>query len=114
MLQVDIFSERGTQMRLNQQMRHLEIIYPSDNLSTQMCMDCICDLKMSYKFFMQIKKAEVKLKSIFVNLTTMDNAAASKKSTDPKSTQPSTAMKEESESRPGKINFILCMYNLYN
>lgn len=34
-----------------------------------MCMDCICDLKMSYKFFMQIKKAEVKLKSIHITLT---------------------------------------------
>ncbi|KAL6268870.1 hypothetical protein P5V15_001990 [Pogonomyrmex californicus] len=39
-----------------------------------MCMDCICDLRMSYKFFMQIKKAEIKLKSIHVNLTA-DNSA---------------------------------------
>ncbi|XP_014474425.1 PREDICTED: uncharacterized protein LOC106744289 isoform X2 [Dinoponera quadriceps] len=100
---VDIFSERGNQMRLSQQMRHLEVIYPYDNLSTQMCMDCICDLKMSYKFFMQIKKAQVKLKSILVNLTTtIDNAAMSKKPVidDPEPTQPSTATKEnEPESR---------------
>ncbi|XP_032664985.1 uncharacterized protein LOC116841310 [Odontomachus brunneus] len=98
---VDIFSERGTQMRLNQQMRHLEIIYPHDNLSTQMCMDCICDLKMSYKFFLQIKKAQVKLKSIFSNLITSENAATSKKMaterllTDPEPAQLPIAMKEE-------------------
>ncbi|CAD1476608.1 unnamed protein product, partial [Heterotrigona itama] len=66
---VDIFSEKGNQMRLSQQIRHLEDINPYDSLSTQMCMDCICDLKMSYKFFMQIKKAEVKLKSIHISLT---------------------------------------------
>ncbi|KAL2719635.1 uncharacterized protein V1478_011097 [Vespula squamosa] len=66
---VDIFSEKGIQMRLSQQIKHLEDINPHDSLSTQMCMDCICDLKMSYKFFMQIKKAEVKLKSIHVTLT---------------------------------------------
>ncbi|KAF7385310.1 hypothetical protein HZH68_013740 [Vespula germanica] len=66
---VDIFSEKGIQMRLSQQIKHLEEINPHDSLSTQMCMDCICDLKMSYKFFMQIKKAEVKLKSIHVTLT---------------------------------------------
>ncbi|XP_046833062.1 uncharacterized protein LOC124430477 [Vespa crabro] len=66
---VDIFSEKGIQMRLSQQIQHLEEINPHDSLSTQMCMDCICDLKMSYKFFMQIKKAEVKLKSIHVTLT---------------------------------------------
>ncbi|XP_012272964.1 uncharacterized protein LOC105695715 [Orussus abietinus] len=65
---VDIFSERGLQMRLEQQMRHLEEINQDDSLSTQMCMDCICDLKMSYKFFMQIKKAEIKLRSICVTL----------------------------------------------
>lgn len=61
---VDIFSEKGMQMRLNQQMKHLEEIKEQDGLSTQMCMDCICDLKMSYKFFMQIKKAQVKLQSL--------------------------------------------------
>ncbi|XP_031830743.1 uncharacterized protein LOC116426224 [Nomia melanderi] len=66
---VDIFSEKGIQMRLSQQLKHLEEINPYDSLSTQMCMDCICDLKMSYKFFMQIKKAEVKLKSIHISLT---------------------------------------------
>lgn len=66
---VDIFSEKGNQMRLSQQIKHLEEINPYDSLSTQMCMDCICDLKMSYKFFMQIKKAEVKLKSIHITLT---------------------------------------------
>lgn len=66
---VDIFSEKGIQMRLSQQIKHLEEINSYDSLSTQMCMDCICDLKMSYKFFMQIKKAEVKLKSIHVTLT---------------------------------------------
>ncbi|KAG7199583.1 hypothetical protein KM043_014189 [Ampulex compressa] len=66
---VDIFSEKGIQMRLSQQIKHLEEINPYDSLSTQMCMDCICDLKMSYKFFMQIKKAEVKLKSIHIALT---------------------------------------------
>lgn len=66
---VDIFSEKGIQMRLSQQIKHLEEINPHDSLSTQMCMDCICDLKMSYKFFMQIKKAEVKLKSIHITLT---------------------------------------------
>ncbi|KOC63961.1 Zinc finger protein 497 [Habropoda laboriosa] len=66
---VDIFSEKGNQMRLSQQIKHLEDINPYDSLSTQMCMDCICDLKMSYKFFMQIKKAEVKLKSIHITLT---------------------------------------------
>ncbi|XP_076163467.1 uncharacterized protein LOC143144698 [Ptiloglossa arizonensis] len=70
---VDIFSEKGIQMRLSQQIKHLEEINPYDSLSTQMCMDCICDLKMSYKFFMQIKKAEVKLKSIHITLT--DTAA---------------------------------------
>ncbi|XP_025987555.1 uncharacterized protein LOC105205836 isoform X2 [Solenopsis invicta] len=69
---VDIFSEKGIKLRLSQQIKHLEV-NPYDSLSTQMCMDCICDLRMSYKFFMQIKKAEVKLKSIHVNLTT-DNA----------------------------------------
>ncbi|XP_012219574.1 uncharacterized protein [Linepithema humile] len=69
---VDIFGEKGIQMRLSQQIRHLKVIHPYDNLSTQMCMDCICDLKMSYKFFMQIKKAEMKLKSMQVNLTTKD------------------------------------------
>jgi hypothetical protein len=61
---VDIFSEKGIQMRLSQQIQHLEDIDKDDSLSTQMCMDCICDLKMSYKFFMQIKKAEMKLQSI--------------------------------------------------
>ncbi|XP_063982465.1 uncharacterized protein LOC135165267 [Diachasmimorpha longicaudata] len=61
---VDIFGEKGLQMRLNQQMKHLEEIDQHDGLSTQMCMDCICDLKMSYKFFMQIKKAQVKLRSL--------------------------------------------------
>nr|XP_034189956.1 uncharacterized protein LOC117608637 [Osmia lignaria] len=66
---VDIFSEKGIQMRLSQQIKHLEEINSYDSLSTQMCMDCICDLKMSYKFFMQIKKAEVKLKSIHFTLT---------------------------------------------
>ncbi|KYN06478.1 PREDICTED: uncharacterized protein LOC108783042 [Cyphomyrmex costatus] len=70
---VDIFSEKGIKLRLSQQIKHLEV-NPYDGLSTQMCMDCICDLRMSYKFFMQIKKAEIKLKSIHVNLTT-DNAA---------------------------------------
>lgn len=70
---MDIFSEKGIKLRLSQQIKHLEV-NPYDSLSTQMCMDCICDLKMSYKFFMQIKKAEVKLKSIHVNLTT-DNVA---------------------------------------
>lgn len=69
---MDIFSEKGIKLRLSQQIKHLEV-NPYDNLSTQMCMDCICDLRMSYKFFMQIKKAEIKLKSIHVNLTT-DNA----------------------------------------
>lgn len=76
---VDIFSEKGIQMRLSQQIRHLEEIHPYDSLSTQMCMDCICDLKMSYKFFMQIKKAEVKLKSIHVTLT--DNTTKKLEST---------------------------------
>lgn len=61
---VNIFSEKGIQMRLGQQIEHLEDICERDSLSTQMCMDCICDMKMSYKFFMQIKKAEMKLKSI--------------------------------------------------
>ncbi|XP_058789998.1 uncharacterized protein LOC131663550 [Phymastichus coffea] len=65
---VDIFSEKGVQMRLEQQMQHLENIDKDDSLSTQMCMDCICDLKMSYKFFMQIKKAELKLKTISQSL----------------------------------------------
>lgn len=69
---VDIFSEKGIKLRLSQQIKHLEV-NPYDSLSTQMCMDCICDLKISYKFFMQIKKAEMKLKSIHVNLT--DNVA---------------------------------------
>ncbi|XP_066584039.1 uncharacterized protein [Prorops nasuta] len=66
---VNIFGEKGIQMRLSQQLKHLEVINEHDSLSTQMCMDCICDLKMSYKFFMQIKKAEVKLKSIHHTLT---------------------------------------------
>ncbi|XP_025163414.1 uncharacterized protein LOC105188143 isoform X2 [Harpegnathos saltator] len=95
---VDIFSERGTQMRLSQQMRHLEIIYPCDNLSTQMCMDCICDLKMSYKFFMQIKKAQIKLKSIANQIT--DSAVVSKKPIDPELIQPPIEMREDkTESR---------------
>ncbi|XP_033220556.1 uncharacterized protein LOC117175085 [Belonocnema kinseyi] len=64
----DIFSEKGIQMKLSQQIRHLENIKETDSLSTQMCMDCICDLKMSYTFFMQIKKAENKLKSIQAKL----------------------------------------------
>lgn len=66
---VDIFSDKGMQMRLNQQMKHLEEISHRESLSTQMCMDCICDLKMSYKFFMQIKKAEFKLRSIYTALS---------------------------------------------
>ncbi|EGI62647.1 PREDICTED: uncharacterized protein LOC105148846 [Acromyrmex echinatior] len=70
---VDIFSEKGIKLRLSQQIKHLEVNPYDNSLSTQMCMDCICDLRMSYKFFMQIKKAEIKLKSIHVNLTT-DNA----------------------------------------
>ncbi|OXU31167.1 hypothetical protein TSAR_006479 [Trichomalopsis sarcophagae] len=61
---INIFSVKGKQMRLAQQIQHLEDINEHDSLSTQMCMDCICDLRMSYKFFMQIKKAEIKLKSI--------------------------------------------------
>ncbi|KAH0537548.1 hypothetical protein KQX54_000776 [Cotesia glomerata] len=69
---VDIFGERGIQMRLNQQMKHLEHIDENDSLPTQICMDCICDLKMSYKFFMQIKKAEVKLRSIFMSLNSVN------------------------------------------
>ncbi|KAK0181788.1 hypothetical protein PV327_004038 [Microctonus hyperodae] len=73
---IDIFSDRGIQMRLNQQMKHLENINQHDSLSTQMCMDCICDLKMSYKFFMQIKKAEVKLKSIHTSLSTVISTRA--------------------------------------
>lgn len=76
---VDIFSEKGIQMRLNQQMKHLEEIDQNESLSTQMCMDCICDLKMSYKFFMQIKKAEFKLKSIYTTLSeTTENERVSK------------------------------------
>ena len=66
---VDIFSEKGVQMRLSQQIQHLEDINEHESLSTQMCMDCICDMKMSYKFFMQIKKAEMKLKSICNSLS---------------------------------------------
>ncbi|XP_008549563.1 uncharacterized protein LOC103572648 isoform X1 [Microplitis demolitor] len=77
---VDIFGEKGIQMRLNQQMRHLEHISKDDSLSTQICMDCICDLKMSYKFFMQIKKAEVKLKSIRASLNSVSARQADLKS----------------------------------
>ncbi|KAF7998234.1 hypothetical protein HCN44_009632 [Aphidius gifuensis] len=66
---IDIFSEKGMQMRLDQQMKHLENINIDDSLTTKMCMDCICDLKMSYKFFLQIKKAEIKLISISNDLT---------------------------------------------
>ncbi|KAJ8673595.1 hypothetical protein QAD02_004857 [Eretmocerus hayati] len=61
---VDIFSERGVQMKLRQQVEHLEDIDQDNSLSTKICMDCICDLKMSYNFFIQLKKAETKLQSI--------------------------------------------------
>ena len=71
---VDIFSDRGIQMRLNQQLQHLEI-NKDDALTTKLCMDCICDLKSSYKFFMQIKKAEVKLKSISNSLVNSKSAS---------------------------------------
>ena len=73
---VDIFSEKGIQMKLDQQIKHLEDIKEHDSLSTLMCMDCICDLKMSYTFFMQIKKAEEKLKSIQSNLIEISKASA--------------------------------------
>lgn len=100
-------------MRLSQQMKHLEIINPYDNLSTQMCMDCICDLKMSYKFFMQIKKAQIKLKSILVNLMSTDNAAVSKKSAESESVQPSTATKEhELQSKLGNMHILYQVYYL--
>lgn len=88
---VDIFSEKGIKLRLSQQIKHLEV-NPYDSPCTQMCMDCICDLRMSYKFFMQIKKAEIKLKSIQVNLTT-DNVTKKVMPIDV-----SSAMKEEKQS----------------
>lgn len=109
-MQVDIFSERGIQMRLSQQMQHLEIIHPYDSLSTQMCMDCICDLKMSYKFFMQIKKAQMKLKSIHVNLMTIDNAAKMRKSIN-EPDQSSTTREEKREPSLGNIYFIPYYFN---
>lgn len=56
------------EMRLNQQIKHLYEINRG-SLSTQMCIDCIYDLKMSYKFFTQIKRAEKKLASIHSNLS---------------------------------------------
>lgn len=98
---MDIFGEKGIQMRLSQQIRHLKIIHPYDNLSTQMCMDCICDLKMSYKFFMQIKKAEMKLKSIQVNLTTEDIAMKAELMNESLSTK-----LEEQLSYSGNITFL--------
>lgn len=61
----DIFSEKGVKKRLNQQIQHLQVIDENDVLSTKMCMDCICDLKMSYHFFLQIQKAQTKLQSVF-------------------------------------------------
>lgn len=56
------------EMRLSQQIKHLYQIN-RNSLSTQMCIDCIYDLKMSYKFFTQIKKAERKLAFIYNNLS---------------------------------------------
>lgn len=108
MSQVDIFSERGSQMRLNQQMQHLETIHPHDSLSTQMCMDCICDLKMSYKFFMQIKKAHVKLKSIHSNLMATNKMAQVKKSV----IEPFqiSAIKEKQNLHAGSMHFISNFY----
>lgn len=90
-------------MRLNQQIRHLEVIHPHDSLSTQMCMDCICDLKMSYKFFMQIKKAEVKLKSIHVNLTSDSTA---KKPAMERTNDSGTTKQEKQSSYLGRKNLL--------
>jgi len=103
---VDIFSEKGIKLRLSQQIKHLEVNPYTDNLSTQMCMDCICDLKMSYKFFMQIKKAEIKLKSIHVNLST-DNAMKKETLID----ESLTTKKEKQSFHTGIICifFLLCL-----
>ncbi|XP_012262077.2 uncharacterized protein LOC105689562 [Athalia rosae] len=88
---VDIFSDKGIQMRLNQQMKHLEEINQHGSLSTQMCMDCICDLKMSYKFFMQIKKAEFKLKSIYNSLSEKSENDCTSKNLSPGEVSPNIA-----------------------
>lgn len=61
---VDIFSLKGKEMRLERMMQHLEEIDELASFSTFLCMDCIYELKASYKFFLQIKKAQMKLKSI--------------------------------------------------
>lgn len=106
---MDIFGEKGIQMRLSQQIRHLKVIHPHDNLSTQMCMDCICDLKMSYKFFMQIKKAEMKLKSIQVNLTTKDIVM---KAADP--INESSSKQEEQSFCSGNIILFLSFFLIYD
>jgi len=103
MLQVDIFSEKGIKLRLSQQIKHLEV-NPYDSLSTQMCMDCICDLRMSYKFFMQIKKAEIKLKSIHVNLMT-DNATQKLTAVDE-----SSITKEEKQPYSGILLYIFLFF----
>lgn len=100
---MDIFSEKGIKLRLSQQIKHLEV-NPYDSLSTQMCMDCICDLRMSYKFFMQIKKAEIKLKSIHVNLTT-DNAAKKVTVIDDSSTT-------KEEKQPSYSGILPCIFRL--
>lgn len=99
-----IFSEDGIKLRLSQQIKHLNV-NPYESLSTQMCMDCIFDLRMSYKFFMQIKKAEVKLKSIHVNLTT-DNATKKVTIIDE-----SLTTKEEKQSSCTGI--ILCIFHVF-
>lgn len=96
---VDIFGEKGVQMRLGQQMKHLEEIEQHNSLSTQMCMDCICDLKMSYKFFMQIKKAEVKLRSLHQSMT------GEVISRDRQSTSSETNLVDPEKSSIGKLSF---------
>ncbi|XP_014219131.1 uncharacterized protein LOC106647318 [Copidosoma floridanum] len=65
---IDFFSAKGNQMRLLQQIQHLEDINKDTSLSTQICMECICEIRASYKLFMQIKKAEMKLQSIYDSL----------------------------------------------
>ncbi|XP_014226069.1 uncharacterized protein LOC106651891 [Trichogramma pretiosum] len=61
---IDIFSDEGTEMQLNEQLQYFEEV-DEFSLSTKMCIECIKNLETSYKFLMQIKNAEVKLQSIW-------------------------------------------------
>lgn len=61
---IDIYGEKGTQMKLHQKIEHLQKISQNDCLPTKLCMDCICDLRVSHSFFVQLNQAEQKLSSM--------------------------------------------------